>query len=84
MVEPSSRFDGSLYVEVTGLDRLGFLDDLLAGFSMNCLFPVKMTIDTIGNEVFDRFWLKGMAGSRPSEPAALALRQGLERQLPDR
>lgn len=81
VVEPSSRHGGCLYVEVTGLDRLGFLDALLAGFSMNCLFPVQMTIDTVGNEVFDRFWLKGMAGSRPSEPATLALRQWLERQM---
>ncbi|HJV64992.1 MAG TPA: hypothetical protein VJ550_04610 [Geomonas sp.] len=80
-MEPCGTHDGSLYVEVRGIDRLGFLGDLLDYFSMRCLFPVKMTIDTIGNTAVDRFWLRGVGGSRPSDSITEAVRENLEKLL---
>jgi hypothetical protein len=76
-VEPCERHEGSLYVELRGVDRLGFLGDLLDYFSMRCLFPVKMTVETVGNTALDRFWLKGVGGSRPSESIAEAVKENL-------
>lgn len=73
--------DGTLQVEVTGVDRLGFLGDLLDYFSMRCLFPVKMTIETEAAKAVDRFYLRGVGGSRPSDSITAALRENLERLL---
>ena len=81
IMEPCSRHDGSLYVELRGVDRLGFLGDLLDYFSMRCLFPVKMTIETVADTAVDRFWLKGVGGSRPSESIAAAIKENLQRML---
>ncbi|HJV36154.1 hypothetical protein [Geomonas sp.] len=80
-IEPCKGQDGSLYVEVQGVDRLGFLGDLLDYFSMRCLFPVKMTIETVGNAAVDRFWLRGVGGSRPSDSITSAVRENLEKLL---
>ena len=76
-----TQTDGTLQVEVTGVDRLGFLGDLLDYFSMRCLFPVKMTIETEAEKAVDRFFLRGVGGSRPSESITAALRENLERLL---
>ena len=73
--------DGGLYVEVKGVDRLGFLGDLLDYFSMRCLFPVKMTVDTLRGAAVDRFWLRGVGGSLPSESIAASVRENLEQLL---
>ena len=81
VTEPSSRHDGSLYLEIRGVDRLGFLGDLLDYFSMRCLFPVKMTVETVGDTALDRFWLRGVGGSTPSESISAAIRENLERLL---
>src|SRR6185369_2834884 len=59
-MEPGSRHEGSLYLEIRGVDRLGFLGDLLDYFSMRCLFPVKMAIETVGDTAVDRFWLRSV------------------------
>jgi hypothetical protein len=80
-MEPCSGHDGSLYLELKGMDRLGFLGDLLDYFSMRCLFPVKMTVETVGEAAVDRFWLKGVGGSRPSDAITEAVRENLERLL---
>jgi hypothetical protein len=80
-MEPCQGHDGSLYVEVKGVDRLGFLGDLLDYFSMRCLFPVKMTIETVGNAAVDRFWLRGVGGSRPSDSITGAVKENLEKLL---
>ena len=80
-MEPSSRHDGSLYIEIRGVDRLGFLGDLLDYFSMRCLFPVKMTVETVGDAALDRFWLRGVGGSTPSEAISAAIRENLEKLL---
>jgi hypothetical protein len=80
-MEPASRHQGSLYLEVKGVDRLGFLGDLLDYFSMRCLFPVKMIIETHGDSALDRFWLRGVGGSVPSETVASAMQENLQRLL---
>jgi hypothetical protein len=80
-MEPSSRHQGSLYLEVKGVDRLGFLGDLLDYFSMRCLFPVKMIIETHADTALDRFWLRGVGGSVPSETVASAMQENLQRLL---
>ncbi|GFO63349.1 hypothetical protein M1B72_10545 [Geomonas paludis] len=80
-MEPTTRHDGSLFVELKGVDRLGFLGDLLDYFSMRCLFPVKMTIDTRGDTAVDRFWLRGVGGSVPSEAITAAMKNNLEQLL---
>ncbi|MCM0081399.1 hypothetical protein L4X63_07335 [Geomonas sp. Red32] len=77
----SYRDEDSLFMEIKGVDRLGFLGDLLDYFSMRCLFPVKMTIETVGNTAVDRFWLRGVGGSRPSDAIADAIRENLEKLL---
>jgi len=81
VMEPASRHGGSLYVEVTGVDRLGFLGDLLDYFSMRCLFPVKMSVETVAGMAVDRFWLRGIGGSVPSDGITGAVKENLESLL---
>ncbi|HBG04452.1 MAG: hypothetical protein A2075_03430 [Geobacteraceae bacterium GWC2_58_44] len=81
VMEPSSRHAGSLYIEVTGVDRLGFLGDLLDYFSMRCLFPIKMSVETVADTAVDRFWLRGVGASIPSESITAAIKENLERLL---
>ncbi|GFO69773.1 hypothetical protein GMLC_33520 [Geomonas limicola] len=78
-IEPCSRHQGSLYIEIRGVDRLGFLGDLLDFFSMRCLFPVKLTVETLGETAADRFWLRGVGGSVPSDLVVQAIRENLEK-----
>ncbi|WP_224956491.1 hypothetical protein [Geomonas subterranea] len=80
-MEPTTYHNGSLFVEIKGMDRLGFLGDLLDYFSMRCLFPVKMTIDTQGATAVDRFWLRGLGGSVPSVAISNAMKRNLEQLL---
>ncbi|MBJ6723452.1 ACT domain-containing protein [Geomesophilobacter sediminis] len=72
------REEGSIFVEIWAVDRTGFLRDLLDFFSLKCLFPVKMNIETIGETVEDRFWLKGVGGLPPSPAIAESLKQNLD------
>ena len=81
VMEPCSKHDGSLYIEVKGVDRLGFLGDLLDYFSMRCLFPVKMTVDTVADAAVDRFWLRGVGGSVPSDAICTAVKENLKQLL---
>ncbi|MBU5613779.1 hypothetical protein [Geomonas azotofigens] len=48
---------------------------------MRCLFPVKMTVDTQGDVAVDRFWLRGVGGSVPSEGIADAMKRNMEQLL---
>jgi hypothetical protein len=80
-IQPTQQHEGSLYLEIRGVDRVGFLGDLLDYFSMRCLFPVKMTVETVQNTALDRFWLKGVGGSLPSDSIALAIKENLDRLL---
>ena len=81
VLEPPRRHDGSLYVELRGVDRLGFLGDILDYFSMRCLFPVKMTIETIGETAVDRFWLKGVGGAVPSDSITESIKENFGQLL---
>lgn len=74
-MERSTRCDGSLYLELSGPDRIGLLSSLLNIFSLYSLFPAEMLVETQRNRVFDRFWLKGLGGSTPSEEATTAIRE---------
>lgn len=78
-IEPGNRHQGSLYLEIKGVDRIGFLGDLLDYFSSRCLFPVKMKVETKGDAAVDKFWLRGVGGSIPSESVASAMRENLDR-----
>lgn len=82
-LEPCSHYQGSIYLEVKGVDRLGFLGDLLDYFSMRCLFPIKMIVDTAVDTAIDQFWLKGVGGSTPSESIAHAMKENLQMLLVD-
>jgi UTP:GlnB (protein PII) uridylyltransferase len=75
--EKSSKHGGCIYIELTGTDRVGFLADLISMFSMYSLNPAEIDIKTSGSTVFDRFWLKGMGGSVPSEAASKAVYEKL-------
>jgi len=81
VMEPCSRHQGSLYIQIKGVDRLGFLGDLLDYFSMRCLFPIKMAIETVGDTAVDRFWLRGVGGSVPSESITASIKENLEQLL---
>lgn len=81
LMEPAKMHDGSLYIQLKGVDRLGFLGDLLDYFSMRCLFPVKMSIETAAEKAIDRFWLKGVGGSVPSSSITDSIRENLTQLL---
>jgi hypothetical protein len=81
VMEPCGRHEGNLYLEVRGVDRLGFLGDLLDYFSMRCLFPVKMSVETVADAALDRFWLRGIGGSTPSESIAASMKENLGKLL---
>jgi len=65
-VTPDERNAGSLLVELSGPDRLGFLASLLRVFSFYSLFPVEMEIETAGNLASNRFWLKRIGSLTPT------------------
>lgn len=75
LLERSTKCEGSLYVEANGPDRIGVLSSLLNTFSLFSLFPAEMLVETKKRRIFDRFWLKGMGGSAPSQEAVMALRE---------
>jgi hypothetical protein len=77
-MERSTRCDGSLYLELSGPDRIGLLSSLLNTFSLYSLFPAEMLVETQRKRVFDRFWLKGLGGSTPSEEATTAIRERMQ------
>lgn len=66
-----------LLVEIEGPDSVGFLSRLLKLFAFYSLFPSEVHIDTPAGRVHDRFRLKGLGGTPPSETS----RQGLEAAL---
>ncbi|CAH2030304.1 hypothetical protein [Trichlorobacter ammonificans] len=65
-VKRDSAHGGSLLVELTGPDQLGFLASLLRVFSFYSLFPVEMEIETLGATASNRFWLKGIGSLTPT------------------
>jgi len=76
-VASSEKHGGSLYLEITGSDRVGFLGSLLTGFAFLSLFPEEMRIATHAGTVHDRFFLTGIGRTAPKAQA----REGLESWL---
>jgi hypothetical protein len=78
LLERSTRCEGSLYLEVSGPDRIGLLSSLLNTFSLYALFPAEMLVETQKKRVFDRFWLKGLGGTAPSAEATAAIKERMQ------
>jgi hypothetical protein len=76
-VASSEKHGGSLYLEIGGSDRVGFLGSLLTGFAFLSLFPEEMKIATHAGTVRDRFFLTGIGRTAPKAQA----QQGLESWL---
>jgi hypothetical protein len=68
----------TLYLEVRGPDRVGFLGSLLRCLAQLSLFPREMTIETHAGQVFDRFSLQAVGGRVPSDAARQGLAQALD------
>ena len=68
----------SLYLEVHGPDRLGFLGSLLRALARLELSPREMLISTSDGEAHDRFLLKTVTGAVPSEATRRLLQAGLD------
>ena len=62
-VEADER-TGALLLEVTGLDRIGFLGSLLDRLAGLALFPEDVTIETQDDRALDRFALKAVGRPR--------------------
>jgi hypothetical protein len=73
----------SLYLEVRGPDRVGFLGSLLHALVSLDLSPCEMLISTRDGEAFDRFFLKTTKGAVPSQEARHRLEAVLEAALLD-
>ena len=68
----------SLYLEVRGPDRLGFLGSLLHALAGLDLSPREMLISTRDGEAFDRLFLKTTSGALPSAEVRRRLEDTLE------
>ena len=71
----------SLYLEVRGPDRLGFLGSLLHELAGLDLSPREMTISPATAEAFDRFFLKTTSGAVPSQDVRRKLEARLDRAV---
>ena len=72
-LDPSEKHGGSLYLELTGDDQVGFLGSLLTRFAFLSLFPEEMKIGTQEGRVHDRFFLTGIGRTPPLPSAREAL-----------
>lgn len=77
-VDGSPDRGGSLFLEVRGPDRVGFLGRLLRVLAGLDLVPREMTVVTRGGEACDRFLLTSPAGRLPTEEQRVALESALE------
>jgi hypothetical protein len=64
---------GTLALEVSGRDCLGFLGGLLARLAVLSLFPEEMRLETYEGRAVDHFRLKALGSRTPSLDAARAL-----------
>ena len=71
----------SLYLEVHGPDRLGFLGSLLHALARLELSPREMLISTSDGEAHDRFLLKTVTGAVPSDATRRVLQRALDAAL---
>ena len=83
VIEHSTRHGGSLYVEISGKDCIGFLYGMLRMFSFYSLFPTELEISTKGMVANDRFWLKGIGSAAPSDEDLKALHERLHQAFGD-
>lgn len=77
-LDGSPDIGSSLYLEVRGPDRIGFLGSLLRALTRLALSPREMMISTRDGEAFDRFFLQTVAGQVPPDEARRALGTMLE------
>lgn len=77
----SSAHGGSLYLEVRGPDRVGFLGALLERLSFLSLAPVEMRIETLEDGVHDQFWLRARGGAIPRPRARKLLAEVMDGRL---
>lgn len=77
-VDGSPDRGGSLFLEVRGPDRVGFLGSLLRVLAGLDLVPREMTVVTRGGEACDRFLLTTPDGRLPTEERRRALEAALE------
>jgi hypothetical protein len=68
----------SLFLEVRGPDRLGFLGSLLHALAGLELSPREMLITTREGEALDRLFLKTTGGAVPSQEVRHALEEALD------
>jgi hypothetical protein len=73
--------DDAIFVEVRGADSVGFLMSMLKLFTFYSLYPAEVSIDTPQGRVLDRFWLKGLGGSTPTDEVCAGLRLELSKHL---
>jgi hypothetical protein len=73
----------SLYLEVRGPDRVGFLGSLLHALARLDLSPCEMLISTRDGEAFDRFFLKTLSGAVPSQGVRHELEASLDAAVVD-
>jgi hypothetical protein len=78
-IKRSTRHGGSVYVEITGEDCIGFLSSIMGIFSFCSLFPTELEVTTKGHAVFDQFWLKGIGLSIPTDEDITLLHERLSR-----
>lgn len=69
----------AIFVEVHGADSVGFLMSMLKLFTFYSLYPAEVSIDTPQGRVLDRFWLKGLGGSTPTDELCSALQVELNK-----
>jgi len=77
-VDGSPDRGGSLFLEVRGPDRVGFLGSLLRVLASLDLVPREMTVVTRGGEACDRFLLTTPEGRLPADDQSRALESTLE------
>ena len=78
-IKRSTRHGGSLYVEISGKDCIGFLSRIMGIFSFCSLFPTELEVTTKAHTVFDQFWLKGTGLSIPTDEDMALLHERLSR-----
>ena len=83
-VDGSPDRGGSLFLEVRGPDRVGFLGRLLRVLATLDLVPREMTVVTRGGQACDRFLLTSPAGRLPTEEQRQALERALEEHQQER
>jgi hypothetical protein len=70
-----------LKLELEAVDQIGFLAQMLSQLAFVSMFPVEMKIRTERGFVYDVFYLTGVGGILPPDPAVVGLRRELDALL---